>query len=189
MRVPLYILAGGRSSRFGSDKASADLAGKPMIARLADQWSPWASQIVTIADCAGKYHSLGFTTIADLQPALGPIGGLLTAATCAPPGWFLLAACDAFILDASFPQRLFSGLSGQPQVVAARADFWEPLPALYHSSLLPIVQACIAENLLALWKLIEKVPHALIPYPAGSRPILHVNTRGDLEQLQTLTCF
>jgi molybdopterin-guanine dinucleotide biosynthesis protein A len=83
--IPVYLLAGGRSSRFGSDKARAELAGVPLILRLAHQVEPVASPLVVVADRRDKYLDLGLTTIADALPGLGPLGGLLTA--CGRSGW------------------------------------------------------------------------------------------------------
>jgi len=77
--LPVYILAGGRSSRFGSDKARALLDGEPLIARLARQIAPIAAGITVVADAPEKYADLGLRTIADRRPGLGPLAGLEAA--------------------------------------------------------------------------------------------------------------
>ena len=72
--VPVYVLAGGRSLRFGGDKALAEIGGRTLIQHVTNQWAACASRIVAVADHAGKYESVGMRTIADRQPGLGPIG-------------------------------------------------------------------------------------------------------------------
>ena len=52
--VPAYILSGGRSSRFGSDKARALAAGKPLILHAADTVAPVAASITVVADRPDK---------------------------------------------------------------------------------------------------------------------------------------
>src|SRR5437879_3536860 len=93
-RIPVYILAGGKSRRFGSDKARAILDGKPLILHVADALRPIASSLTVVADISGKYDDLALTTITDLQPGLGPLGGLFTALNDCRHPWLLLAPCD-----------------------------------------------------------------------------------------------
>ena len=78
-KIPLYILAGGHSSRFGGDKALADLDGQAMILRVAEQWAPWTARVCVVAERPEKYAGLGLRTIADRITGLGPIGGLARA--------------------------------------------------------------------------------------------------------------
>ena len=52
-KVPVYILAGGRSSRFGHDKAMARLAGVPLLSRVGTLAAPFASRITVVAEHAG----------------------------------------------------------------------------------------------------------------------------------------
>ena len=78
-RLPIYILAGGRSSRFGSDKARAVLDGEPLIKRVARMAMPIAESTTIVADRTGKYDDLGLRSIADDPPHLGPLGGLAAA--------------------------------------------------------------------------------------------------------------
>ena len=79
LNIPIYILAGGKSSRFGNphdDKALAEINNTPLILRLAEQLQPIANPLTIVADRADKYQHLGLNTIADHQPGLGPLAGL-----------------------------------------------------------------------------------------------------------------
>src|SRR3954452_12325135 len=97
LKLPVYVLAGGKSSRFGSDKARALIDGTPLIRILADRLSPFASSLTVVAEVAGKYDDLGLKTIADQVPGLGPMGGLKTILGSLPENsrspWFLLVSC------------------------------------------------------------------------------------------------
>lgn len=73
VQVPVYILAGGRSSRFGSDKARAALHGRPMIVRIAELLRPVAESMIVVAEQSDKYADLGLLTIADAIPGQGPL--------------------------------------------------------------------------------------------------------------------
>ena len=97
-KLPVYILAGGRSSRFGQDKARAIVDGNPLIIQVATSLQQISSRTKVIADSKDKYNDLGLDTIADDIPGKGPISGLHKAINDLQANdgdsWFLLAACD-----------------------------------------------------------------------------------------------
>lgn len=75
MRVLGALIAGGRASRFGSDKALALLAGRPLIAWAAGVVAPLVADTVV---CGREWG--GLTSVADVPaPGLGPLGGLAGA--------------------------------------------------------------------------------------------------------------
>ena len=96
MRYPAeaFILAGGVSRRFGSEKARFMLDGKPMIVHMAGLLSSHFETVTVIAKAAAAYDDLGLTTIADHYPEQAPICGLMTALEQASGEWIFLAPCD-----------------------------------------------------------------------------------------------
>jgi molybdopterin-guanine dinucleotide biosynthesis protein A len=69
------VLAGGQSSRFGSDKALADLHGHTLLARAVDRLSGWCEYVVV----AGR-ETAPAPTIPDWPaPGAGPLGGIAAA--------------------------------------------------------------------------------------------------------------
>ncbi len=67
------VLAGGQSSRFGSDKALAELGGRTLLARAFDTLSGYCELVVV----AGRERGPGHRCIPDWpQPGMGPLGGL-----------------------------------------------------------------------------------------------------------------
>ncbi len=76
----VYILAGGRSSRFGSDKARATVDDIPLVVRLQQSIAQnISSQNFVIANKVDAYRDLGLATLADDVPHLGPVSGIATA--------------------------------------------------------------------------------------------------------------
>ncbi len=74
-RVLGAILGGGRSSRFGSDKALATLDGRALIDRVAAALAPQVDALIVV----GRDHP-GLTAVADRPaPDLGPLGGIAGA--------------------------------------------------------------------------------------------------------------
>jgi molybdopterin-guanine dinucleotide biosynthesis protein A len=184
LSLPLYIVAGGRSARFGSDKARAELEGAPLLIHAARALEPVTSSVTVVADRADKYADLGLRTIADRATGLGPLGGLQAALEDLPPGddWLLLGSCDLLGLRARWVEALREAAVDPHGVVAFRAERWEPMPALYHRRVLLAVNAAIAADELTLWRLIERCDPAALPVPAGWDTVAQVNTPADLER-------
>ena len=182
MSLPLYIVAGGRSVRFGSDKARAELQGVPLLIHTARALAPSASSVTVVADRADKYADLGLRTIADRAPGLGPLGGLQAALEDLPAGddWLLLGSCDLLGLRPRWVEALREAAADPHGVVAFHDQRWEPMPALYHRRVLPAVEAAITAGELTLWRLIEGCDPVALPLPAGWEAVVQVNTRDDL---------
>ncbi len=179
-KLPVYILAGGRSLRFGADKARALIGGVPLACRVAEALKSMSSSQTVVSAEAGAYEDLGLTTIADTRPGMGPIGALEAALADRlarfSEGWLLLSACDLAEPDAALAQGLIGHIREGTQVVAYRTDRWEPLFALYHSSIRGLVSQHLDDGQRAMWRMIESARHMAVPLPAGVTGISQLNT-------------
>lgn len=183
-RVPVYILAGGRSRRFGSDKARAPLAGEPLLVRVAHALEPVAQRIAVVADRADRYRDLGCVTLADRVAESGPLGGLHAALHDRlerdGPGWLLLASCDLLEIRLPWIERLLARATNEVAAVAFRDARWQPLLALYHTVLLEAVEAQLGAGRRALHELLERGPSAALAPPADLPATWQANTPGEL---------
>ena len=128
-----YILVGGKSSRFGSDKALIDIAGRPLALHLADVVSGAAGP-VTFVGPPGRYEHLGLPRIPDIEPDVGPLAGIVAALEHTPARWNLILACDMPLLSTPFLDFLFTRAEiGGPDVVMPVSPDGrdEPLCAVY----------------------------------------------------------
>ncbi len=128
------ILAGGQSSRFGSDKALALHEGTPLIAHVANALSAQCDAIVV---CGRDWG--GHLALSDLPgPGLGPMGGLCAAlfhANAMGFGEVLAAPCDLLGLAPDAAVLLAPG----PSVADGQ---W--LLGLWPASLAPALGALLA---------------------------------------------
>src|SRR5258708_3342184 len=93
-----YVLAGGASSRFGFDKALAELGGKAMLTRMASLIEGATGSVRVVAP-PRRYTEFDVWVVEDLWPGHGPLGGIITAliATAETDGgrdWNLIVGCD-----------------------------------------------------------------------------------------------
>lgn len=189
-QYPVYLLSGGKSSRFGEDKARALLKQKPLLLHMADSLSNFTADLFVIADKENKYADLGLCTLADLQPDLGPIGGLITAAKHHAErkinGWFLIAPCDLLGIQEQWIQLLSDECQKPRNAIAFKGTHWQPLPAFYHSSIVSELEAYITEKQSSVWKFLERTNAHPVQLPKNWEESVQVNTKNDLAKYKNL---
>lgn len=177
----LYVLAGGKSSRFGSDKARALVEGVPLIVRIVNSLGSCVDRVTVVAAVADQYADLGLRTIADLVPGLGPLGGLQAALHDGEPDrWCLLVSCDFAAADAGLVRPLIQRIATGVPAIAYRHEHWEPLLGLYHGSLRAEVDRRIAAGDRAMHRLLDAVGAVAVEPPENWPAIAQVNTPEDL---------
>ena len=99
------LLAGGRSRRMGRDKATLPWQGRTLLEHM--------SHLLARAGAKRVWRSglhAGPDGLADVEPDLGPIGGLLSLAEKAPDGLYLAVPVDMPLLDGNLLHRLLAAL-------------------------------------------------------------------------------
>ncbi len=182
IRVAVYILSGGQSRRFGSDKARANFRGRPLLNHAAAMLEPVASQLTVVADVAGKYDDLGLRTIADHSPGLGPLAGLQTALVDLPQedDWLLLCSCDALVIRPAWLDTLLQARDEQHSAVAFCADHWQPMPGLYRRCARSTVDACLETENRSMNGLLNRLAAKAVELPVDWPKQWQANTPGEL---------
>ena len=182
MSAPLYglVLAGGRSSRMGKDKAALSYSGKPQLERAGELLGPLVQEVyVSVrADQRDEPLRARFAQIPDLQPGLGPIAGILAAqARHADAAWLVLA-CDLPLLNEKSLRHLIGARDPAALATAYRSShdgLPEPLCALYEPASAAALASYVAAGRNCPRKfLIESGAH-LIDEP-DPRALDNVNT-------------
>ena len=146
------IVAGGRSTRFGDrDKAVADLAGTPMVRRVADRVGTVVDELVV--NCrADQVEAIEAALSGDLAPTFapddrpdeGPIAGIATGLAAVGAEYALVVACDMPFVDPAFVAYLFERAAGHDAAVPRPDEWLQTTQAVYRAG--PMVAAC--ENAL-----------------------------------------
>jgi molybdenum cofactor guanylyltransferase len=102
------MLAGGASSRMGTDKSliDVDLDGKPMAARIiVAAILAGAAEVLAVGGNRAELEAQGWRYVPDAWPGEGPLGGLITALDAASSDTVVVLACDHPDVD---PDELLS---------------------------------------------------------------------------------
>jgi molybdenum cofactor guanylyltransferase len=127
-----FILAGGASSRMGSDKARLLLGGASLVARVAAAVGAVTAPVSLVSSKPGA-EEFGLPVVADIYEGRGALGGLHAALSRSPARWSLVVSCDLPFVTAELLSRLASFRGEEFDAVApvqpdGRA---QPLCALY----------------------------------------------------------
>ncbi len=159
MRSAGFVLAGGRSSRMGRDKALLAASGSsPLLVRAAAAVAEAAGNATILGD-PERYGRLGWPVLPDIHAGLGPIGGLLTALERTEAVWNLVVACDMPAISPSLLSRLLEiARNAEAFCVAPVIEGeYEPLCAVWHRDALPRVRQAIADGRLKMRDLVAGI--------------------------------
>jgi len=140
----IAILAGGKSSRMGWDKALMPFLGRPLILRILERLQSLSNEVFLMANRPKDYAFLGVPVHSDLEPGRGVLGGLYSSLRIATHPFVAIVACDMpFASPALFEHELDLIIStGADVVIPSTAVGLEPLHAVYRSATcLPVIQA------------------------------------------------
>ncbi|MDZ4849229.1 MAG: molybdenum cofactor guanylyltransferase [Pirellulaceae bacterium] len=190
--IHAYILAGGRSSRFGSDKARAMLDGIPLIVRLANALAANNCQVTVVAKQDGAYQDLALRTIADREIDRGPMAGLLRALEDLSESidrhcgdWVLMNSCDLRQWEPSWLDALLSAKTSDALAIAFKAERWQPFPGLYHTALAPVINKRLINGDASLHGLLDDPEtRSVATYIDGLPEIQSANTVAEFQGWQ-----
>jgi molybdopterin-guanine dinucleotide biosynthesis protein A len=142
--VAAFILAGGKSTRMGTDKAFVTLDGRTLLARALEVARSVAAEVHIVGDAA-KYAPFA-PVVEDVFRGCGPLGGIHAALRASQAELNLILAVDVPFVSRTFLQCLITRARGFPSAlvtVAHTSEGWQPLCAVYRREF-----AELAENAL-----------------------------------------
>jgi molybdopterin-guanine dinucleotide biosynthesis protein A len=193
MRIAGLVLAGGRSRRFGRDKALADFRGRPLIAWSLDTLRPHAA-VLGVGGPPGLVAQLAVETVPDAPGGPdGPLAGVLAGLAWAEArgcSHLATAPCDTPFLPLDLVPRLAAAIAGRP-VVAASAERVHALCALWRTDAAPALAALVRDGRqLSMQALVEALGGGYVRFDAEAA-FANLNTAADFaaaERRAALLC-
>ncbi len=184
------ILAGGKSSRMGFNKALCKVRGRPLIQIIADRIRPITDRILISSNDSASYSFLDIPVIPDQFTGHGPLAGFHSAMLWDVRSLYLILACDLPNLGESFLRGLISLVEGHDAAIPRTTDgLAHPLCAIYRRTCLPYVESALRRGA-------NKVVENFLDSPLSIRwvapeeghfedsDLANINTREDLSQLK-----
>jgi molybdenum cofactor guanylyltransferase len=136
----------------GRDKALLPYGAVTLVEHVAARVAAAAGSVALVG-APERYRALGFRTLRDRAPGLGPLAGLCAALGASGASWNLVVACDMPLVTAEFLSRLLDRAerSGGDCLVPVTPDGrLEPLCAAYHRKSLTRLSQALDRGVLAL---------------------------------------
>lgn len=155
-----FVLAGGRSTRMGQDKALLHCAGRPLVEHAVRllQMAGFVPHILGTRPDLTAYASV----IPDLHSGCGPLAGIEAALTASSSDWNLFIAVDLPLLPPFFLVYLATrtAITSASATIPTLAGRPQPLCAIYHRNLLPGITHAIKSGAYKVTDWIESAVRA-----------------------------
>ncbi|HTC93060.1 MAG TPA: molybdenum cofactor guanylyltransferase [Terriglobales bacterium] len=190
--VTAFVLAGGKSSRMGADKAFLKFQRTTLLDRAAGIARLVADKVYI----SGPREKFGPEALEDVFPNCGPLGGIHAALKSSASELNLVLAVDLPFVEADFLRYLLRQAkaevnAGAPLAVVPRvAQGWQPLCAVYHKDFAEAAEKALREKRYKIDWLFSQVPVRAVEeaeiLKAGFSPGMfdNLNTREEFELAQ-----
>ena len=154
--LTVQIMAGGKSTRMGRDKAGVLLNGRTLLEGALEQWSGFGRALQMSVGPAERavLAPEGVCPVVDIYPERGPLGGLHAGLRACGTELLLLVAVDSPFVTEELAEALveMSGYSPGDAYVYSLDGRPEPLFGLYRKSCLPAAEELLSagENKMGL---------------------------------------
>jgi len=136
MHITGILLAGGQSTRMGTDKALLQIHGKTLLENAIEICRTVCGDIL-ISSNNPEHEKYGHQIIPDEIKNCGPLGGIYSCLKKSETEWNFVLSIDAAFVPVSFVQFLISETGNFDAVVPVHQNGKEPLVAMYHKNCIP----------------------------------------------------
>jgi len=188
-----FVLAGGKSTRMGEDKAMIPLRGQTLLETALSTVRAVAGEVSILG--APELYSGYAPTIADIFPGCGPLGGIHAALSQTRTEFNLIIGVDTPFLSAPLLAYLAERALASRKTVTAPVirDYPQPLCAVYSRDFLPIAGRALEAGNYKIVPLFPAERTLLIPetelaeFAFTAEMFDNLNTREDLERARRRT--
>lgn len=180
-----YLIAGGQSSRFGSDKRMVEFEGEPLLEKAVRLMHESLGELpVLVGDDVMPRSDGTWRVITDARPQAGPLGGLVAALDDCGTDWILAFAVDMPLMKPDDLKLLVESRNDEFDALTLSIDGRpEPLAALYHSRTAPFWWHQLERGKLSLHEGIALLNWSPIRLPSNSKSLTNINRLDDLRAL------
>lgn len=185
MQITGVILAGGLSSRFGTDKAQALYCGRTFIS-LAYELLMTVCREVVISGTDHRFKAGGILCLPDIAPGGGPMAGIATAVKRLQAQWLLIVPCDMPLLIPSIVGAAVEAAKDGVSVTWKEASGkLQPFPLLLHR---PHAERAIEQMGeaagMSIKHLLKHLPYTALSIPESQLQLFsNINTQPEFEKL------
>jgi molybdopterin-guanine dinucleotide biosynthesis protein A len=189
------ILAGGKSSRLGQNKALQIIDGKSLIQWVVDRLTVLSTEII-IATARGEaipYSSpVEIKSVADIYPEKGPLVGIYSGLVSSSSSQAVVVGCDTPFLSVSLLKHMTQICAIYDVVVPRIKNKLEPLCAVYSKNCAGPIQDLLEQDELRIDRLFSMVRVKYVGENVVNRfdpkhlSFFNINSQADLDKARRM---
>lgn len=186
------MLAGGKSSRLGRDKALEIIEGKTLIGRVIDSLSQLGDDIIVVTAMPNQLSNIKIEKVLDTYPRTGAKVGLCTGLNASLSFYSPVVACDMPFLNIGLLRHLIDSASGFDAVIPRIGDKIEPLHAVYSKNCIPVLEEHISKGKMKISDLFDEINVRYIEadeierYDPRHLSLFNINSEADLKRARAI---
>jgi len=190
MDVTGIILAGGKSLRFGRNKATEKIAGMTLVERVIKQLSSITHEMILVTnESRSQFAEFDFLdVVSDIYPAKGPLGGIYTGLSTSRTAANIVVACDMPFLNTALLSHMVEISPGFDAVIPRWPNNQiEPLHGIYSVSCVPVMKKRLENNQLSISECLKEMrvryfdQTEFSKFDPGFRSFFNINNQADIE--------
>ncbi len=151
------VLAGGKSNRYGRNKALVEMDGIRLIERVIGVVEPIFEHLLIITNTPQDYAYLKLPMVEDLIKGLGPLGGIFTGLQTISDEAGFFVACDMPFLNGELIHHMADVMEDFDAVVPKVDWKIETLHAIYTKRCIPTIKELIDNRDYQIFNFFQKV--------------------------------
>lgn len=181
----LVLLAGGKSSRMGANKAELLYRGKPFLAHMLEKAHALGIEKCYISGSGENWPDV--VTVPDRYANRGPLGGLHACMQAVDTPYCLVLPVDAPLLPQFVAEALVQAHRARAEkdrvLIWEHGDRQEPLIAIYPAAMAAVIEELIAAGPAPVFRALDRWGYDRLRLELPRELILNVNTPELYEKL------
>lgn len=188
-QIGAVILAGGKSSRMGRNKAFLSIGKDTFLEHIMAQLKDFPELLISAAS-KNDYAGLGASVVEDIKPDCGPMGGLFSALCLCKSKWLFAVSCDVPLLSEGLIHYLLEFVSDSYDafVLKDRNGRIHPLCAVYSRRALDVLGDCLHNGNYKLMTALKRMKVKYVPLEHSIYPDSQLANINMPEEYTALEC-
>ncbi|MDR3667078.1 MAG: molybdenum cofactor guanylyltransferase [Ignavibacteriaceae bacterium] len=141
-----FILAGGKSTRMGTNKSLLRIGGITIIERVVNLMKDLFKEVILITNQTDEFKFLNLSMYEDIHNDTGPLGGIHSALVNSTTEKNFIISCDMPLMTADVIKFLIEFPTKKPITIAKADNFIQQLCGVYYKNLVPYIEEIFKDS-------------------------------------------
>ncbi len=185
------VLAGGKNSRMGVNKAFLEINGTRLIDNILGIYRRVFAEILIVTNDPLSYLEFDdASVVTDIYKGKGPLGGIYTGLFYAKFPYAFACPCDMPYLKEDFIASLIGRIGRHDVIVPETRDGYQPLHAVYSRACLPSIKRLLLADKLKItgfyrdMRVLAVGEEHILPFNSDGLLFRNLNTPQDVADIQ-----